>query len=121
MTDAGRFAKTYATAIETAGKPANAMDAMNQFNYRDLPLPDYSNLDGSTLLRRKDAAPALKSRGYPVEAKTLATMATRGGGPPFRRFGRVPLYLWSDLLTWANGRLSPAVCSTSELDAHPSA
>ena len=69
------------------------------------------------LLTRRDAAAALTAAGYPVARATLATRASRGGGPLFRRFGRVPLYRWGDLLTWAESRLSPPIRSTSEADA----
>ena len=44
-----------------------------------------------TRLRRKEAADALRAAGFPVSDKTLATKATRGGGPPYALFGRVPL------------------------------
>jgi hypothetical protein len=40
--------------------------------------------------------------------------ATRGGGPPFRRFGARPLYRWSDAIAWAESRLSSLHRSTSE-------
>jgi hypothetical protein len=63
------------------------------------PVPD--TLDA--LLTRRDAAAALSAAGYPVARATLATRAVRGGGPPFQRFGRVPLYRWGDLLAWAEG------------------
>jgi hypothetical protein len=69
------------------------------------------------LLRRHEAAAALTAAGYPVARATLATRAVRGGGPPFRRFGRVPLYRWGDLLDWAQARLSAPMRSTSEADA----
>ena len=69
------------------------------------------------LLTRRDAAAALTAAGYPVARATLATRASRGGGPPYRRFGRVPLYPWADLIDWAQSRLSAAVHSTSEADA----
>jgi hypothetical protein len=66
-------------------------------------------------LDRKAAAAALTKAGYRTAASSLATMATRGGGPPFHRFGRTPLYRPRDLLEWAQSRLSPVVRSTSEL------
>ena len=69
------------------------------------------------LLRRDAVAAALTAVGLPVKSKTLATMATRGGGPPYRLFGRWPLYRWGDALVWAEGRLSPPRRSTSEADA----
>jgi hypothetical protein len=69
-----------------------------------------------TRLRRKEAADALRAAGFPVSDKTLATKASRGGGPPYRLFGRVPLYRWGDALAWAEGRLSGPRRSTSEGD-----
>jgi hypothetical protein len=73
--------------------------------------------DPHALLTRDQAAAALTAAGFPVKAKTLATKATRGGGPPFQRFGPRPLYKWADALQWAQSRLSPPIGSTSELDA----
>jgi hypothetical protein len=67
-----------------------------------------------TLLRRSAVAAALTASGYPVATTTLATMATRGGGPRFVTFGRVPLYRWDDALAWARGRTSSPRSSTSE-------
>jgi hypothetical protein len=73
----------------------------------------------STLMRRPDCAKALTEVGYPIRAKTLATMATRGGGPPYQKFGRMVLYRWSEALAWAEGRLSPPRHSTSETRVQP--
>jgi hypothetical protein len=69
------------------------------------------------LLVRDATAEALTEAGYPVKPKTLATKASRGGGPPFRRFGRVPLYRWGDALEWARAQLSPPLHSTAEANA----
>jgi hypothetical protein len=73
--------------------------------------------DPNQLLTREIVAAALTDAGFPVKAKTLATKATRGGGPPFRRFGCRPLYRWGDALAWAEARLSPPMRTTSEADA----
>jgi len=73
--------------------------------------------DNDTLLTRDMAAAALTEAGYPVKSKTLATKATRGGGPPYRLFGVRPLYRKSDILAWAQERLSSPRCSTSVKDA----
>jgi hypothetical protein len=73
------------------------------------------NLDAK--LTRKQAAEALTAAGFPISDKTLATMATRGGGPLYQLFGRKPLYTWRDALEWARGRLSKPVHTTSELEA----
>lgn len=77
--------------------------------------PTPNNLD--TLLTRKDAAAALTALGYIVSDKTLSTKATRGGGPPYRTFGPRVLYRWGDAVAWAEGRLSPLRCNTSEVAA----
>ncbi len=76
-----------------------------------------THIDPDTLLTRDAMAMALTARGYPVKAKTLATKATRGGGPPYRLFGVRPLYRLGDALDWAQGRLSQPIRSTSEASA----
>ena len=68
------------------------------------------------LLTRAEAGQALRSLGFPVADKTLATRASRGGGPVFRRFGSKPLYRLGDLLTWARSRLGPPIGNSAELD-----
>ncbi len=75
----------------------------------------------NALLTRDAVAAALTAAGFPVRPKTLATMATRGGGPPFRHFGARVLYRWGDALAWAEGRLSDPRRSTSEADARHAA
>ena len=67
----------------------------------------HPELSPDTLLRRKTTAAALRDAGFPVALATLETCATRGGGPPFQRFGRIPLYRWGDCLDWANKKLTP--------------
>jgi hypothetical protein len=68
-------------------------------------------------LRRRAAAKALTEAGFPMSPATLATQATRGNGPPYRLFGRIPLYSLAETLAWAELRLTPPVKSTAELDA----
>ena len=75
---------------------------------------DVSKLSPETLLSRPDCAVALTQRGYPTRAKTLSTLVSRGGGPPYHKFGRRVLYRWSDAVAWAELRLSPAYCSSSD-------
>jgi hypothetical protein len=67
-----------------------------------------------TLLNRSDTAAALTEVGFPIKAATLATRATRGGGPPYQKFGRTALYKWADAVAWARSRLSAPVRNTSE-------
>jgi hypothetical protein len=68
------------------------------------------------LLTRSRTAEALTEAGFPIKAKTLATKATRGGGPRYCRFGPRVLYRWDDALSWAEGRLTASHSSTSEKD-----
>jgi hypothetical protein len=63
------------------------------------PLPDRDDL-----LTRDETAVALTTAGYPIRSATLGTKATRGGGPPFRRFGTRSLYRWGDAIDWAESR-----------------
>src|SRR5262249_40475758 len=73
--------------------------------------------DPETLLRRDPTAAALTEAGYQTSPKTLATLATRGGGPIFRKYGRYPVYRWGDALDWAHTRLSAPMRSTSDADS----
>jgi hypothetical protein len=75
------------------------------------------NLDA--LLTRDRLAEALTEAGYPTKAKTLATKASRGGGPPYRKFGPRAIYTWAHALEWARGRLTEPRRSTSEGDVPP--
>ena len=73
--------------------------------------------DPNTLLTRRDAAAALRAAGFPIAEKTLATRATRGGGPPYSLFSGRALYRWGDALDWARSITTPPRRSTSEADA----
>lgn len=70
-------------------------------------------IDDQRLLTRVGAASALTDAGFPISPSTLATLATRGSGPPFQRFGVRVLYPWWSTLEWAQRRLGPVVTSTS--------
>ena len=68
------------------------------------------------LRRRKAAAEYIESEwGIPCSPKTLAKLAVIGGGPVFRKAGRVPLYPEDALDDWARSKLGPRVRCTSEL------
>ena len=56
------------------------------------------------LLTRDAVAVALTEAGFPTSASTLAAMKCRGGGPPFKVYGRTPLYQLSPCLDWAKRR-----------------
>ena len=74
------------------------------------PVPDRAD----TLLTREAAAAALTAAGYPVATGTLATKATRGGGPPYSLFSGRALYQWGSALAWAQSRMTAPRGSTSE-------
>lgn len=71
--------------------------------------------NSNDLLTRRQTAQHLSELGFAIQPATLARKAVVGGGPTFRKFGRTPLYKWSDVLAWAEARLSPPVHSTSEI------
>lgn len=71
--------------------------------------------DPETLLTRKQLAAALTEAGYPISPATLQTKASRGGGPPYRKFGPRALHPWGLSLEWARSKLGPLVASTSQL------
>jgi hypothetical protein len=50
--------------------------------------------------------------GFPIAARTLTKFRVIGGGPAFRRFGRLVIYDPNDLLDWASRRLSTRLAST---------
>ena len=70
--------------------------------------------DGDPFYRRGKLVEKLNEAGFPITKATLETMACRGGGPPFRKFGRYPLYRFSEALAWANARMGESRSSTSD-------
>lgn len=66
--------------------------------------------------RRSEAAEYIQQTfGFSVSPRTLANLAVTGGGPAFRKAGRIPLYSAEDLDAWAKNRIGPRVTSTAEL------
>jgi hypothetical protein len=72
--------------------------------------------DPAALLTRDHTANALTEAGFPISRATLATKASRGGGPPYQLFGARVVYRWRSSLDWAKRRLSEPRCSTAEGD-----
>jgi hypothetical protein len=70
--------------------------------------------DPETLLTRSELSDVLTKRGYPTPVATLATLASRGGGPRYRVYGRLALYKWGDAKAWAENRLSAPRAAASE-------
>jgi hypothetical protein len=72
--------------------------------------------DPNARLTRERTAEALTAAGFPVSARTLATKATRGGGPPYSLFCGRALYRWGDAIAWAQGLTTAPRRSTAEAD-----
>jgi hypothetical protein len=66
------------------------------------------------LRERIPAAEFLSAQGYPISPRTLAKLASVGGGPLFRKWGRKVLYSEGNLLEWAQARCSELRSSTSQ-------
>ena len=67
------------------------------------------------LLRRVEAARYLSDKiGLPCSPRTLAKLAVIGGGPPYRKASRIPLYEPGDLEIWARSRIGGKQRSTSD-------
>jgi hypothetical protein len=77
--------------------------------------------DPDARLTRERTAEALTALGFPVSARTLATKATRGGGPPYSLFCGKAMYRWQDALEWARSLTTPPRRSTAEADANRNA
>jgi hypothetical protein len=73
-----------------------------------------TTFDPEVRLSRRKTAEALTAAGFPIASATLATMATRGGGPAYTLFNGRALYRWSDALAWAEERTSAPRTTASE-------
>lgn len=69
---------------------------------------------GTLFLRRKAAQFISDEFGIPTAPATLAKLASVGGGPVFRHFGRRVVYERQALVDWANAKLSSPRRSTSD-------
>jgi hypothetical protein len=60
-------------------------------------------------LRRQEASEYLRIvHGVEIAPATLAKYVSIGGGPPFSRLNRTPLYAVGDLDAWVASKLRPA-------------
>jgi hypothetical protein len=71
----------------------------------------------SQFMRRKDAAQYLREKFGVGSPATLAKLATLGGGPIFRKNGRIPVYTTEDLDVWALAQIGKPMRSTSDAKA----
>jgi hypothetical protein len=65
-------------------------------------------------LSRQEAAELLQEHGFPTTPTSLAVKASRGGGPPYHRFGRQAIYAPSEVLAWAHAKVATAAATASE-------
>lgn len=63
---------------------------------------------------RREIAATLTAMGFKTSPKTLAKLASIGGGPEYHTFGNRTLYKPSKAIAWAKGKLSAARASTSQ-------
>ena len=66
-------------------------------------------------MTRAETAQYITDHWFPRSSKTLAKLAVTGGGPPFRKAGRVPLYSQASVDAWAEHKIGPLIHSTTEL------
>ena len=76
-----------------------------------------ASLSPDDLLTRQAGAKALTDEGYRTSGSTLATMVSRGGGPRYQLYSGRAIYRWSELLAWAESRVTEPRCNSSEADA----
>jgi hypothetical protein len=62
---------------------------------------------------RREIAAMLTEMGFKTSPKTLAKLASIGGGPEYQVFGNKAIYRPSKALEWAQNRLSAPRRSTS--------
>ncbi len=72
-------------------------------------------MQSTRFMRRKDAAEYLREKFGVGSPATLAKLAVLGGGPIFRKNGRIPVYLAEDLEAWALAKIGAPQKSTSDV------
>ena len=72
-----------------------------------------SPCNSSQLLTTRQVSEELERRGISRSVSTLEKLRCRGGGPPFRRFGRDVRYPKSCLESWIEAMLSAPMRSTA--------
>jgi hypothetical protein len=67
---------------------------------------DVTKAPQSRPLRRSEAATYVTNNYFPCSPKTLAKLCVIGGGPAYRKAGRVPVYETADLDAWAHAKIA---------------
>jgi hypothetical protein len=78
----------------------------------------WRSLHPDTLLRGSELAEALSALGFKTSHATVTTWRNlkRRDGPPFKHYGRTPLYRWGDVLDWLTQRRAKKA-TVSKLEA----
>lgn len=72
-------------------------------------------LEGKRFYRTREVSEFFAEKyGLRVTVPALDTLVTRGGGPTYRKWGKCRVYEESDLIAWAEARMSPPRASSSE-------
>ncbi len=72
-------------------------------------------MDTKYFTRKETAEYLSKTLGLPTSPKTLAKLATIGGGPEYQRFGnRRVVYTLTSITKWAQAKLSKPIFNTSQ-------
>jgi hypothetical protein len=91
---------------------------LRQADIAPAPVPerrfDFRSVDPTSFMPRDIAAEYLKERYGHGSPKTLAKIATKGGGPLYQKTGSRVVYKVEDLDTWATSRMSGPKSSTSD-------
>jgi hypothetical protein len=66
-------------------------------------------------MTRIEAARYITDHWFPCSPKTLAKLAVVGGGPEFRKAGRMPLYSIAACDRYSRSKIGPVLRSTAEL------
>jgi hypothetical protein len=67
-----------------------------------------------TIFTRPQLAQASTDCGVPVKPATLSTWASRGNGPPYKKFGKAALYNWGVYVAWALARMDEPASTATE-------
>jgi hypothetical protein len=57
-------------------------------------------LSDDALLSTQELSEAFSNMNLPMAAPTLDSKRSRGGGPPFRKYGKTIRYRWADARDW---------------------
>jgi hypothetical protein len=84
------------------------------------PVDTYISPKPDTILRRADLPEASRRElGFVFPKKQAATLASRGGGPPYVMVGGLAYYRWADFVEWVRSRMSKP--RTTAVEAHVAA